>query len=525
MVAGVLAVDLIKGCFAFTPKQAFNINSSSGDEEFTERYFDDLIVKIENELQGDIGQTVIIAPTSLSAGLKNYFMQKFEDIGIMSKNFIRFETLFVIGALADTKITIAKNETVAVFYYNKLKLIGDQWKKTDDKLIFEKRIFCSNNENGLNKVFSKVPNHILISDKIIKPEKHFPQMKFQIFNEDGDTFLLSAALIKARILMKEAALKGFDAKDIGNMQISETKVINVIGISIGSDTFSIAKYANDKIEIIKNAENEETSKCTVFWKNGQIFLNGNQEGSHKLEYCFDLLGLQSIESREPFTKLNLAENEDAPNTKVCYNINGKIVNPERAALELLKHIKAISGATKDTKIIFSLSSEIKNDPKKCQLFLRLSKEAGFEGSEIVEKTLALCLGGSQNSNKKENGTFIGINVSETKIDASLYRLANNQICDFKEASRDLPPRQNPANSEFVAVLREHLLIIAKTAFDVMKFLNIERTDVDCVLLNYTGKFKETTKEFLQRMFLEKQIIELQPSFTLTAIGAAIYGAI
>jgi hypothetical protein len=348
-------------------------------------------------------------------------------------------------------------------------------------------------------------------------------MKFQIFHEDADTFLLSAALTKARILMKEDALKGFDAKDIGNMQIRETNVINVIGICIGSDTFSIAKYANDKIEIIKNAENEETSKCTVFWKNGQIFFNGNQEGSHKLEYCFDLLGLQSIEPREPFTKLELAENEDAPNTKVCYNINGKIVNPEKVALELLKHIRAISGATKDTKTIFSLSSEIKNDPKKCQLFLRLTKEAGFEGSEIVENTLALCLGGSQNSNKKGNGTFFAINVSETKIVALLYRLVNNQIYDFKEASRDFPPRQNPG--EFIAVLRENLLIIAKTAFDVMKLLNIERTDIDCVLLNYTGKFKETTKEFLQRMFLEKQIIELQPSYKLTALGAAIYGAI
>uniref|UniRef100_A0A914YC45 Uncharacterized protein n=1 Tax=Panagrolaimus superbus TaxID=310955 RepID=A0A914YC45_9BILA len=354
-------------------------------------------------------------------------------------------------------------------------------------------------------------------------------MNFEIFRENGNTFLLSAALTKAGILMKDEGLKGFDAEDIGNIQIKipkvVTKVANVIGISIGSDIFSIAKYSNEKIEVIKNAKNEETMKSVVFWKDGKLFVEGNQEGARALEYCIDLLGEERKEEKEPFTKIFplLAENEEAPNTKVCYNFNGKIVNPERVALELLTYIKTISGGNQnDAKIVFALSTKIKNTPKKLQVFHRLAKEAGLEASGIVENNLALCLGGSQNSDKKENGTFIGINVSEAKVDTVGYRFVQNQIFDFEEASKDFP-QTNSDNNEFA--LREHLLIITKAAFDVLKKLNIDQTDIDVVLLNYNAKFKETTKEFLQRMFLEKQIIELQSSHTVTALGAAIYGAI
>uniref|UniRef100_A0AC34F6K2 Uncharacterized protein n=1 Tax=Panagrolaimus sp. ES5 TaxID=591445 RepID=A0AC34F6K2_9BILA len=504
------------------------------DQELTEKYFDHLTAQIESNIQGDIGQAVIIAPTTLDKNLKIYFVEKLDEIGIMSTTFIRSETLFIIGALNTTKITVAKYETVAIFYCNNSNFIGDQWKKSveNDKLIFEKRIYFSKNESGLKNVFSlQVPNHILISDKIVDPQKHFANMHFKIFQENGNTFLLSAALIKARILMKEEGFKGFDAEDIGDMQIRMPKVFakaaNVIGISIGSDTFSIAKYANEKIKIIKSVKNEETLKNIVFWKDGKIFADGNQEGAQKLEYCIDLLGAQTIEAREPFSQLNLVENDDAPNTKVCYKIKEKIVNPEKAALELLKHIKEISGGKNQNngaKIIFALSPEIKNAPKKLDVFLRLAKEAGLEADGIVENNLALCLGGSQSNDKKENGTFIGINVSEVKVDTVIYRFSQNQIYDFQEVSRNLP-QANPNNREFVAALREHLLIIAKAAFDVLKQINIERTEIDVVLLNYSGKFKETTKEFLQRMFLEKQIIELQPSRTVPALGAAIYGAI
>uniref|UniRef100_A0A914YC34 Uncharacterized protein n=1 Tax=Panagrolaimus superbus TaxID=310955 RepID=A0A914YC34_9BILA len=515
MVAGALAVDLIEKSFAFTPQQSFPINS--GDhQELTEKYFDDLIAQIENKIPGDIGRTVVIAPPTLPENLKTYFGAKLDEIGIMPPTFIRSETLYLIGGLKASKITVAKNETIAIFYSNNSNFIGDQWKKNaTDKLIFEKRIYFSTNEGGLKKVFSsKIPNHILISDKIVEPEKHFPNINFEIFRENGNTFLLSAALTKAGILMKDEGLKGFDAEDIGNIQIKipkvVTKVANVIGISIGSDIFSIAKYANEKIEVIKNAKNEETMKSVVFWKDGKLFVDGNQEGARALEYCIDLLGEERKEEKEPFTKIFplLAENEEAPNTKVCYNFNGKIVNPERVALELLTYIKTISGGNQnDAKIVFALSTKIKNTPKKLQVFHRLAKEAGLEASGIVENNLGLCLGGSQN---------------KAKVDTVGYRFVQNQIYDFEEASKDFP-QTNSDNNEFA--LREHLLIITKAAFDVLKKLNIDQTDIDVVLLNYNGKFKETTKEFLQRMFLEKQIIELQSSHTVTALGAAIYGAI
>ena len=56
-------------------------------------------------------------------------------------------------------------------------------------------------------------------------------------------------------------------------------------------------------------------------------------------------------------------------------------------------------------------------------------------------------------------------------------------------------------------------------------MNLERADVGTVLLNYNGKFRETTKEFLQRMFSEKRIVELQNSRSVAALGAAIFGAV
>ena len=160
----------------------------------------------------------------------------------------------------------------------------------------------------------------------------------------------------------------------------------------------------------------------------------------------DLLGAKSIQKKEPFTKLNLAINDEAPHTKVCYTVNGRIVNVERVAAELFNSIKSMCGEHSGADIVFALAPEIKNNPEKLNVFLRLAKEAGLESSKIIDMSLATCLGGSQGTGNGGNeATYIGINVSGKKIDAVLFKFTGNEVAFFKEASRTFPP-PNPNNT-------------------------------------------------------------------------------
>ena len=256
----------------------------------TEKFLGDLASSIQENIHEDIRLAIVVTPSTLSRRLKDYFSGKLDEIGIINTTFIRYETAYLIGALEYGRVQVTEGQSVAAFYRCENRCIGDLWKKTGDCFSFEKRLCYSSTETGFQNAVTQVPNHIFVTSHVRDAQKYFPNIRFQVFQEN-DTFLLGAALVKARILLGDNTLKAFDAQDIGDTQIpaprgAATKSTSsnfarkppstVFGISVGSDTFSVAKYENGKAEIIKNVSNEEVTRCVVVNNNGQLSVGGNQ---------------------------------------------------------------------------------------------------------------------------------------------------------------------------------------------------------------------------------------------------------